>query len=54
MVEVKSAVSGQGYHISESYGATTEIFSFLGHQEVTMLQMLNKWMYNRGIARVQM
>ena len=42
------------YHISESYGATTEIFSFLRTLDVTQLQGLNRLMYKRGIARVQM
>lgn len=44
------------YHITESYGGTIEIFSFLIEKaiEVTHLQGLNTKMYKTGVARVQM
>lgn len=36
-----------------SFGFTTTTFSYLSVVEVVQLQILNRWMYQRGIARVQ-
>ena len=42
-----------GYHILMSFGATDTIFGFLSQTEVLFFQALNRWMYEKGVARVQ-
>lgn len=42
-----------GYHILMSYGATDTISGFLSPTEVLFLQALNRWMYEKGVSRVQ-
>ena len=37
-----------------SYGAMTEIFGLLPQVNVVCFQRVNKWMYNRGVLRIQM
>ena len=40
--------------IVESYGAVSEIFGFLTPNEVTQMQSLNTWMYQKAVSRSQM
>ena len=39
--------------ILRSYGATTTIFSFMKSFNVLEFQRINKWMYQKGVSRVQ-
>ena len=40
-------------HLVKSYGATTVIMSFLTVLEKLSLQACDKWMYDKGVSRVQ-
>ena len=37
-----------------SYGATTEIFRFFTQVQVLQFQSVSRWLYQKGVARVQM
>ena len=37
----------------QSYGAMTIVMSYLPQIERVFLQILNRWWYNRGVARIQ-
>ena len=41
------------YHILMSFGAWDEIFAFMDPIEVIKSQIVNRWMYSRGVARCQ-
>ena len=40
-------------HILQSFGATDVLFRFFADFEITGFQLLNRWMYNVGVSRVQ-
>ena len=42
-----------GKKMEESYGAWTEIFSFLMPQQILSLQALSRFMYRLGVSRCQ-
>ena len=41
------------FPLLKSYGAMTEVMRFLSPIEVICLQLANRWMYSRGVGRVQ-
>ena len=49
----ESGKIGKKVHILQSFGATYEICGFLEPLDILKLQQLSRWLYNRGIARVQ-
>lgn len=51
MVEIVDTKLGQSY--LESFGAMTVTMSFLEDVDQTKLQLVNKFMYDVGVSRVQ-
>ena len=37
----------------QSFGAMTELFNFMDQKETLRFQSVNRWMYERGVSRVQ-
>ena len=55
MVEIqrRNSDSRLSKRVVTSLGATIQILSFFSQKELLKMQILSKWMYEKGIGRVQ-
>ena len=51
VTDQKSSLTGLRF--LQSYGAFCEIFKHLSPMEILKLQALNRWMYEKGVGRIQ-